>query len=114
MLDELKNDIRNTIQQTVREELSNVLANNRQGDKSCSHEAWQSMPTTSSTNTTAISHPGTSQSRGQSSILSFREFYLIREASRQNDFKPLKKQKGTNEPPLSGTGSGTGQTTKGG
>ena len=51
-----------------------------------------------------MSQPSTSQSRGQSSTLSFRQFYQIREASRQDDFKPSKKQKRGKEP---SSGNGT-------
>ena len=106
--EKLRNDIRNTIQQTVREELSKVLANNKQGDESDrASETAQSTatsPSTSSTNTTPVSQPSTSQSRGQSSTLSFRQFYQIRETSRQDDFKPSKKQKRGKE---ASSGNGT-------
>ena len=51
-----------------------------------------------------MSQPNTSQSQGQSSTLSFRQFYQIREASRQDDFKPSKKPKHGKEP---SSGNGT-------
>ena len=108
MSEKLRNDIRNTIQQTVREELSKVLANNRQDDESdrTSETAQSTLtsPSTSSTNTTPMSQPSTSQPRGQSSTLSFREFYRMREASRQDGFKPSKKQKRGKE---ASSGNGT-------
>lgn len=89
--EKFKEDIRNTIQQTVREELSKVLSSNKDTGQCSRSETSQNTPTTSTTSTTPNS--GTScQPRGQSSTLSFRDFYRIREASRQEDFKPTKKK----------------------
>lgn len=88
MSEKFKEDIRNTIQQTVREELSKVLSSNKDTGECSSSETSQNTPTTSTT-----PNSGTScQPRGQSSTLSFRDFYRIREASRQEDFKPTKKR----------------------
>ncbi|CAB4014342.1 G2 M phase-specific E3 ubiquitin- ligase [Paramuricea clavata] len=104
MSEKFKEDIRNTIQQTVREELSKVLPSNKDTGECSSSETSQSTPTTSTTSATPNSETSC-QSRGQSSTLSFRDFYRIREASRQEDFKPTKKKKRGNEASASGAKS---------
>jgi DNA mismatch repair ATPase MutL len=104
MSEKFKEDIRNTIQQTVREELSKVLPSNKDTDECSSSETSQSTPTTSTTSATPNSETSC-QSRSQSSTLSFRDFYRIREASRQDDFKPKKKKKSGNDSSASGAKS---------
>jgi hypothetical protein len=88
----------------VREELSKVLPSNKDTDECSSSETSQSTPTTSTTSATPNSETSC-QSRSQSSTLSFRDFYRIREASRQDDFKPKKKKKSGNDSSASGAKS---------
>ena len=104
MSEKFKEDIRNTIQQTVREELSKVLPSNKDTGECSSSETSQSTPTTSTTSATPNSETSC-QSRSQSSTLSFPDFYRIREASRQEDFKPTKKKKSGNDASASGANS---------
>ena len=112
MSEKFKEDIRNTIQQTVREELSKVLSSNKDTGECSSSETSQNTRTTSTTSTTPNSRTSCqpSHSPGHSSTLSFRDFYRIREASRQEDFKPTKKKKRGNE--ASGSGAKSKQPKK--